>query len=72
MLDFVSILHNFTGVKYNVIPFPSDKKIIDIGDYYGDWSKFSGTTGWSPEIGLQKGLNLTLDYFKSHNKEYWK
>jgi len=72
LLDFVSILHNFTGVKYNVIPFPSDKKIIDIGDYYGDWSKFSGTTGWSPEIGLQKGLNLTLDYFKSHNKEYWK
>jgi len=29
-------------MKYELVPFPHDNKIIDIGDYYGDYSLFSG------------------------------
>jgi len=71
LLDLVTILHQLTGVEHVLVPFPADRKLIDIGDYYGDYSKFSGVTGWHPRVELNDGLKLTIDFFKSHSKEYW-
>ena len=57
--------------RYELIPFPADQKAIDIGDYYGDFSKIQNTLGWSPEVPLENGLAMTLAYYRKHHAHYW-
>ena len=57
--------------RYELIPFPADQKAIDIGDYYGDFSKIQSALGWSPEVPLEKGLAMTLAYYRKHHAHYW-
>ena len=66
LLDFVSVLVDLCDIDYEVVPFPEDKLIIDIGDYYGDFRKFSAATGWKPKVGLATGLARTVEYFRGH------
>ncbi len=56
---------------YELIPFPADHKAIDIGDYYGDFSKIQNALGWSPEVVLENGLAMTLAYYRKHHAHYW-
>ena len=57
--------------RYELIPFPADQKAIDIGDYYGDFSKIQNALGWSPEVSLENGLVGTLVYYREHHAHYW-
>jgi nucleoside-diphosphate-sugar epimerase len=50
--------------------FPEDRKKIDIGDYYSDFSLIQNTLSWSPKVSLEQGLTETLNYYSSHIKEY--
>ena len=56
---------------YRLTPFPADKKRIDIGDYYADYSKIKRTMGWEPRIGLREGLRRTVAYYLQHREHYW-
>jgi UDP-glucose 4-epimerase len=69
---FVQILLSITGRgSYRIVPFPSDKKAIDIGSVYSSWAKFNFKTGWAPKISIEEGLVRTVDYYKSHRSHYW-
>jgi nucleoside-diphosphate-sugar epimerase len=57
--------------EYRIVPFPPDRKAIDIGDYYGDFSSFEHAVGWRPQVGLKEGLARTLDYYHTHWRMYW-
>jgi dTDP-glucose 4,6-dehydratase/UDP-glucose 4-epimerase len=57
--------------RFEVVPFPTDRKAIDIGDYYSDFSAIRNVLGWEPRIGLVEGLKRTLSYFTENGKEYW-
>ena len=70
LLDFVGMLQRQCKVDYEIIPFPDDKKIIDIGDYYGDYSRFADLTGWEPAIDLEEGIERTIKFFREH-PTYW-
>jgi dTDP-glucose 4,6-dehydratase/UDP-glucose 4-epimerase len=59
------------GGAYEVVPFPPERKAIDIGDYYSNFSLFRGDTGWAPRIGLAEGLQRTLDYYRAERAHYW-
>jgi UDP-glucose 4-epimerase len=59
------------GSQFELVAFPEDRKIIDIGDYYGDFSFITKDLGWQPKIGLLEGLKRTLEYYQLHSKEYW-
>ena len=61
----------YGGGKFEVVPFPPDRKAIDIGDYYSDFSAIKRALGWTPAVGLDEGLKRTLDYFSAYGKEYW-
>ena len=56
---------------YEVVPFPADREVIDIGDYYGDFRKIDNALGWSPKVTLKDGLARTLEYYKQHRGHYW-
>lgn len=61
----------YAGGGYELVPFPAERKAIDIGDYYSDFTKFRETLGWSPKISLAEGLRRSLDYYALHHKHYW-
>ncbi|HON38662.1 MAG: NAD-dependent epimerase/dehydratase family protein [Desulfomonilia bacterium] len=55
---------------YQIIPFPPERKIIDIGDYYGSYEKISRHLGWKPETGLREGLRKTIEYYQEFIHHY--
>jgi nucleoside-diphosphate-sugar epimerase len=63
------ITHN-RGGNYTICAYPDDRKAIDIGDYYSDFSAIHRDLGWTPKVGLVDGLMQTMDYFRQHLKHY--
>lgn len=59
------------GGMYEIIPFPADRKPIDIGDYYGDFRLAQGRLGWRPKINLREGLNRTIAFYRANREYYW-
>nr|MBC7244112.1 NAD-dependent epimerase/dehydratase family protein [Chloroflexota bacterium] len=78
LLEFVRVLlevcQEFGAGKggYRLVPFPPDKKRIDIGDYYADYSKIQKTLGWTPRVPLKEGLRRTVAYYIEYREHYWK
>ncbi len=68
--EFVELLRKYLQFDFQCVPFPPDRQAIDIGDYYGDYSKFSQSTGWRPLISLHDGLRDTIEFFRSRTS-YW-
>jgi UDP-glucose 4-epimerase len=56
---------------FEVVPFPPERKAIDIGDYYSDFSLIRRELGWVPTVGLRDGLVRTLEYVGRHRQHYW-
>ena len=56
---------------YRLVPFPADRKAIDIGDYYADDRKLRERLGWEPKVGLREGLARSLEYYREHRESYW-
>lgn len=77
LLEFVRVLlevcQEFGVGKggYRLVPFPPDKKRIDIGDYYADYSKIQEMLGWSPQVPLREGLRRTISYYIQYREHYW-
>jgi UDP-glucose 4-epimerase len=53
-----------------LVPWPQDKKAIDIGSFYSDSSRFRTTTGWTPQIALRDGLRRSVDFYRQHLTHY--
>ncbi len=56
--------------KYRLIPFPPERKAIDIGDYYSNFALAQELLGWSPRCGLREGVEKTLHYFSGASAHY--
>lgn len=59
------------GSNYEIVPFPPERKAIDIGDYYSDFEKFRAQFGWQPKVGLRQGLAESLDFYRKNAAYYW-
>lgn len=59
------------GGSYELVPFPPERKAIDIGDYYSDYSLITKELGWLPSVGLREGLQKTLAYYQANYMQYW-
>jgi nucleoside-diphosphate-sugar epimerase len=57
--------------EWRLVPFPADRKSIDIGDYYSDWSRAASALGWAPRVNLREGLRRCLAYYAERGSEYW-
>ncbi len=70
--DLAGLLVKLAGQgEYRIVPFPSDLKRIDIGDYYADYRRIRGKLGWTPRVSLPEGLSRTLEYYRQHREHYW-
>jgi UDP-glucose 4-epimerase len=71
LINLVQLLIELNGSgDFEVIPFPPEKKRIDIGDYYGDYRKFSQMTNWQPRTSLKEGYTKMIAYYKEHLDKY--
>jgi UDP-glucose 4-epimerase len=69
---FVQLLLRITGRgTYRIVPFPSEKKAIDIGSVYTSAAKFNAVTGWKLRVTLEEGLSRTVEYYRRHRAHYW-
>jgi UDP-glucose 4-epimerase len=59
------------GGRYEIVPFPSERKAIDIGDYYADYRLIQGRLGWRPRVSLRDGLARTLAFYREEREHYW-
>ncbi len=59
------------GGSVTTVPFPPDKKKIEIGNYYADYSKFKAATAWAPKAPLREGIEHTVGFFRKHCRHYW-
>lgn len=53
------------GGMFEVVPFPEERKMIDIGDYYSDDRLIRETISWRPQTSLRDGLTRTLAYYRT-------
>ena len=58
--------------SYELVPFPADRKAIDIGSYYSDHRLIAERLGCQPKISLLDGIARTLEFYAEHRKHYWR
>jgi UDP-glucose 4-epimerase len=58
------------GGGYVTRSYPSDRKRIDIGDYYADFSRIRSALGWEPRVPLRTGIERTLAYYRENLGKY--
>lgn len=70
LLEFVQILQGLCEFNFELVPFPPEHKVIDIGDYYADFGRFAKLTGWQPKVDLEEGLRRTVEFFRPVLEKY--
>jgi UDP-glucose 4-epimerase len=71
LLELTRLLIEVAGKgSYTVVPFPPERRRIDIGDFYADAGKIRTALGWEPRVELRDGLARTLDYYAKHKERY--
>lgn len=69
--DLVAMLIDAAGSgRMRLVPWPEEKKRIDIGSFYTDSTRFMHATGWSASTSLRDGLERTLAFYRAHFDEY--
>ena len=71
LADLAAQLISFEpGSSWELVPFPPERKRIDIGDYYSDHTLAFKLLGWKPQVALESGLARTVDYYRHHLSSY--
>lgn len=69
--DLVDLLIDVAGTgRYRMVEWPPEKKVIDIGSFYADSSKFAARVDWHPQVSLREGLTRTVAYYREHLPRY--
>jgi nucleoside-diphosphate-sugar epimerase len=58
------------GSDYQMIPFPEDKKAIDVGDFICDYSAFRDQVGWEPKVDFKEGIQRSIEYYREEFEHY--
>jgi UDP-glucose 4-epimerase len=70
--EFAEALVKITGSgSIRIVPFPPERKRIDIGDFSTDSRRFREASGWHPRVDLEDGLRRTVAFFRAHGENYW-
>jgi UDP-glucose 4-epimerase len=56
--------------SFEIVPFPDERKKIDIGNYFGSSEKFYRDSMWKPLVHLDDGLAKTIEFYSKFRKHY--
>jgi UDP-glucose 4-epimerase len=71
LVELAEMMLSISGSgKYEIVPFPENRKRIDIGDYHGSYRKIEQDLGWTPKTSLQDGLEQTIAYYRKNLAHY--
>jgi UDP-glucose 4-epimerase len=68
LANMMKDLHGRGEIK--IMPYPAERKKIDIGDYHSSFARFKDMTGWEPALTLEQTLRRTLGYYSDHLSFY--
>jgi UDP-glucose 4-epimerase len=69
--DLANLLIEVHGAgEYTVQSFPPNRRGIDIGDYYANFSCIRSVLQWEPEVPLREGLARTLEFYRKYLEHY--
>lgn len=52
------------------VPFPEDRKRIDVGSAYASFERIRAALGWSPRVPLREGLARTIAFYETNLDRY--
>jgi UDP-glucose 4-epimerase len=74
VIDLISVAKLMVEIngrgEYAIRDFPAERRAIDIGDYYADFSKIRSELGWTPRRTLRETVESTLGYFRNSMPHY--
>ena len=70
LIDLAELMAAVGEGNFVIKSFPEDRKKIDIGDYYSDYSLIQQALGWVPKTKLRQGLEQTLSYYRENFDKY--
>lgn len=71
LLDLAKLMIKVHGSgSFEIVPFPTERKNIDIGSYYANYQKINNELGWNPKISLEEGIKHSLDYYQKYMDKY--
>lgn len=72
LVEFAQALVRIAGAgTIRTVPFPPERKQIDIGDFSTDSRRFREASGWQPRVNLEEGLRRTVAFFREFGDKYW-
>lgn len=72
LLELAELLIDVAGGgSYRLAPFPDERRVIDIGDYFADDTKIRERLGWRPTVSLREGLARSVEFYREHASAYW-
>jgi UDP-glucose 4-epimerase len=70
--ELAELLIDVAGTgSYRLLPFPPERKIIDIGSIYVDDRKIRRVLKWRPKVEIRDGLCLAVNFYREHRDQYW-
>jgi UDP-glucose 4-epimerase len=72
LIDIARSLVRVAGSgSVSLIPWPPEKRAIDIGDCYCDYRRAMQVLGWRPRTDLATGLRGMVEFYRRHREQYW-
>ncbi|MCS7221181.1 MAG: NAD-dependent epimerase/dehydratase family protein [Anaerolineae bacterium] len=72
LLDLARMIIEIAGQgSIRLVPWPEERKRIDIGDVYSSYARIEAALGWRPTVPLREGLARTIAYYQEHWRHYW-
>jgi len=72
LLELANLLVEIAGQGcVRLVPWPEERKRIDIGDVYSSYARIQADLGWSPTTPLRAGLERTVAYYRRYREYYW-
>ena len=59
-----------TGAEIRNIPYPTNQRGFETGDFYADISLAERELGWKPAASFKEGLEKTVAYYKKNLNKY--
>lgn len=56
--------------RVELVPWPSARAAIDIGDFVSDFGAARNVLGWQPRTSFADGVQRTVDFFRMHRDWY--